>query len=286
METGQNSSERFRWSMLAWLALPLLVFWLAIGYLTGRSNVPKWEAENLGDESQVMAIERIEPFTISPLEWQETGLVTIWFDDAWLSQFTVAFPILEKYGLKAALSVPTNFLDFEGYMSSAQIKRLKLEGWEIASHTRSHGCNYDELGHGSLSDELRGSKDDLEKLGLRVENFVTPCGGDTEAVKEVAKQHYLSLRTTVNGLNPLPVNDPYFIKSKVVMPETNTQTVSAWLDEAVAQKAWLVLVFHQVDASKTEYSVTPGMFKEVVSLVNRSGLPVVLPTQALNLVID
>jgi hypothetical protein len=114
-----------RWPMLAWLVLPLLVFWLSVGYLVGRSQKPAWVTEKVTtDSKQVLSAqsyEAVEP--VGDFAWEGTGLVTFWFDDAWLSQYTVAFPLLEKYRVKAALSVATKMVGLEKYMSWAQIKR-------------------------------------------------------------------------------------------------------------------------------------------------------------------
>src|SRR5262249_5743061 len=45
------------------------------------------------------------PVGIPKFIWRKTGLVTLWFDNAWLSQFTMVAPIIEIIEAGAALSI-------------------------------------------------------------------------------------------------------------------------------------------------------------------------------------
>src|SRR5882757_2208938 len=68
-------------------------------------------------------------------------LVVLTFDDASKSHFTVARPLLKKYGFGATFFVtegfdfPTNKRD---YMSWEEIAALHKDGFEIGNHTRDH----------------------------------------------------------------------------------------------------------------------------------------------------
>lgn len=64
--------------------------------------------------------------------------VLIQFDDADLSQFEVAKPILDLYKFKASFFIMTVVLGKKGYMNADQIKQLSNEGHVIGSHTWDH----------------------------------------------------------------------------------------------------------------------------------------------------
>src|SRR5437016_4735643 len=68
-------------------------------------------------------------------------LVVLTFDDASKSHFTVARPVLKKYGLRATFFV-TEGWDFatnkRDYMSWEEIAQLHRDGFEIGNHTRDH----------------------------------------------------------------------------------------------------------------------------------------------------
>src|SRR5437660_12593310 len=68
-------------------------------------------------------------------------LVVLTFDDASKSHYTVARPLLKKYGFGATFFVtegfdfPTNKRD---YMTWEQIAQLHKDGFEIGNHTLDH----------------------------------------------------------------------------------------------------------------------------------------------------
>jgi peptidoglycan/xylan/chitin deacetylase (PgdA/CDA1 family) len=68
-------------------------------------------------------------------------LVVLTFDDASKSHFTVARPVLKKYGFGATFFVTEGF-DFptnkKDYMSWPEIVQLHKDGFEIGNHTRDH----------------------------------------------------------------------------------------------------------------------------------------------------
>lgn len=64
--------------------------------------------------------------------------VLIQFDDADLSQFEAAKPVLDKYKFKATFFIMTVVLGKKGYMRADQVKQLSDEGHIIGSHTWDH----------------------------------------------------------------------------------------------------------------------------------------------------
>lgn len=66
--------------------------------------------------------------------------VVITFDDAYIDNYEIAYPILEEFGYKGTFFVPTEFIDFgyEGYMTWAMIEEMAAAGHRFESHTKSH----------------------------------------------------------------------------------------------------------------------------------------------------
>src|SRR5262249_58798060 len=77
----------------------------------------------------------------SALEPIPDKLVVLTFDDASKSHYTIARPILKKYGFGATFFV-TEGWDFatnkRDYMSWEEIAQLHRDGFEIGNHTRDH----------------------------------------------------------------------------------------------------------------------------------------------------
>jgi hypothetical protein len=262
---------------LAWLLIPILLTWVSVSYLMGQITPSHWQA-SLPKQSNIKQIPAIASY-----QWDNQGLVTIWFDDAWLSQYQTAFPIMERYGFKGAVAVPTGHIGYESYMNWHQVKRLQFLGWEISAHSREHNCFLDVVGYSSIQSEILGSKEDLLKQGLQNDIYVAPCGITTPEMVNLIKSNYSSLRTVESGMNPLPIKNKYSLKIIEVNSVTDISEVKSWLQKAKQDRSWLILAFHQIDTEESYFSVTPLNFEKVLFEVKNSKLDVVLPSQVLNI---
>jgi peptidoglycan/xylan/chitin deacetylase (PgdA/CDA1 family) len=110
------------------------------------------------------------------------------FDDAHISVYTLAKPILDELGVPGTIFVPTDYPDsgrlmgWKGYdmwvgtpheqelacMSWDQLREVADHGWEIGAHTCSHPF-LTELSDADLRRELQGSRAACE------ENMGRPC---------------------------------------------------------------------------------------------------------------
>jgi peptidoglycan/xylan/chitin deacetylase (PgdA/CDA1 family) len=124
------------------------------------------------------------------------------FDDGYSDAYTNAFPILEKYHIKASFAIITDSVGNEGYMTWDQIRDLKAHGHEIVSHTVSHP-DLEISDMRRISYELHYSKLRLDlKLGQDTNILVYPSGKYDSRVVEIAKQEgYLLARSTSYGKN-------------------------------------------------------------------------------------
>src|SRR5438552_7321172 len=97
-------------------------------------------------------------------------LVVLTFDDSSKSHFTIARPLLKKYGFGATFFVtegfdfPTNKRD---YMTWEQIARLHEDGFEIGNHTLDHKSVTRDTVR-DLAAQVRGISARCEKHGIPV----------------------------------------------------------------------------------------------------------------------
>lgn len=273
-----------RLPLISWFILPILAVWLSTNYLLGLNRPVVWHDQS-NQKTKIVYMYEENPAKHS-FEWKKTGLITLWFDDAWYSQYSEGLPILETYKLTGALAVPTNFIDDEDYMTWTQVVRTQYKGWEITSHTKSHNCEPNKLDLKTVSEELVGSLKELREHNLNVSHFVTPCGVGNQNILKVTKDNYLSLRTTEEGLNELPVQNPYDLKIKVITRSTTLEDIKNWIEDARPQNAWLIISFHQIGNDNEEYEITPDLFQKAIETIASSGLPVVLPSQALQITLS
>jgi GT2 family glycosyltransferase/peptidoglycan/xylan/chitin deacetylase (PgdA/CDA1 family) len=128
-------------------------------------------------------------------------IVAVTFDDACAGIFENAVPVLRKLGLTAGVSVPTKYLDGRPVwlgsdlpfnednpvMNEEQVRELDRAGFEIFSHTVTHG-RLTELVDNRLSMELTESKRVLEKIiGRDVIGICYPEGDNDKRVCQYSR---------------------------------------------------------------------------------------------------
>jgi peptidoglycan/xylan/chitin deacetylase (PgdA/CDA1 family) len=138
------------------------------------------------------------------------ALITI--DDGYSVGYTVAWPILKKFGYPFTMFIYTDYVRGGpkaggGSLTWEQLAQMRDAGVSIQSHTVSHpdlrrkqaGATpeaYDEW----LWNELHGSKSIIEeKLGVRVTAFALPYGLTNDHVRDVATRAGYEAVFTVNG---------------------------------------------------------------------------------------
>lgn len=126
--------------------------------------------------------------------------VVITFDDGYEDNYTNAYPVLREYKFPATIFVPSELINAEGYLSTAQIKEMMANGIEVGSHTRRHAYLPD-LSFEQQKDEIRESKRRMEEiLGVEVAYFAYPSGGFSDGIKQMVKDAgYKGACTTNRG---------------------------------------------------------------------------------------
>jgi peptidoglycan/xylan/chitin deacetylase (PgdA/CDA1 family) len=129
------------------------------------------------------------------------GCVVLSFDDALLSQYTNALPVLARYGAPAAFFVMPGFSDgVHRYMGERELKALHDAGLEVEAHT-CHHANLVRLaprGDGPLMAELLDCKRRIESIiGAPVDYLAYPDGATSPTVlNAVARAGYRAAFTT------------------------------------------------------------------------------------------
>jgi len=119
-------------------------------------------------------------------------VVILNFDDGRKDQFTIAKPVLDKYGFKASFYVVCNYIgNKRGYMDWTQLESLNNEGHDIESHSMNHR-NLLNLPTNQLYFELGKSKECLQQRGIEATSFAYPFDAgyqDANVVNIVAKYY-------------------------------------------------------------------------------------------------
>lgn len=211
--------------------------------------------------------------------------VSFTFDDGLASTLSQAAPALAAHGLKGTAYITTgcigmtttpNACPADGdvpYLSWEELTQLQnTYGWEIGGHSVTHPqLATDNLTDAQLAQEVAGSRQALVDHGFDPVSFATPYGDyDNRALAEIAKS-YASHRGFWDVDNNLwPFND-YLINNVQVQEGVTVAQVKAKIDDAIANKRWIVLTFHDIrpnpSANPEDYQYATNKLNEIAAYV-------------------
>ena len=111
--------------------------------------------------------------------------VVLTFDDGYEDNYTVAFPILKKYGWTGTFFVVTSTIGTRGHMTPSQLDEMSRAGMAIESHGQHH-IDFSQLPLGAARTELSKSKRIIAGWsGKPVEFFAYPAGRFTPALERL-----------------------------------------------------------------------------------------------------
>jgi len=177
------------------------------------------------------------------------GLVSLNFDDGSRTIYYHAIPRLDAAGFKSTQYIVTKYMEnLSGYMKPDELLELKNNGHEIASHSVDHS-DLRNLTPEEISYQLGESKRILQRYGFDPKSFAYPYGYHTGEIEQALADHgYLAGRATFEGFN-IKDGNPYSLKIKSVTAITPFSQIAALIDQAMADKSWLIISFHRIDYS-------------------------------------
>src|SRR6478609_11211357 len=130
--------------------------------------------------------------------FNSTKVIVLAFDDSPKSQFTLAKPILDKYGFKGSFFTVCTFVNSGinnrygiDSMTWQDIKTLQQQGHDIESHTMTH-TNLNNKSQQNLDYEIGTSKQCLLNHGINSTVFAYPAstGHDNATVVNTVAKYY------------------------------------------------------------------------------------------------
>lgn len=151
--------------------------------------------------------------------------VVLTLDDGYESVYTVAYPVLRKYGFPATIFIYTDFVGAGSALKWPQMKEMVASGLiDIQPHSKSHSnltrrlTGESKTGYLSrLNRELRVPADLLRKrLGIPIHSFAYPYGAVDETVAKVTGREGYRLAVTVaRGGNPVFAH-PFLVRRTMI----------------------------------------------------------------------
>ena len=186
-------------------------------------------------ESQLQALKDAGYHTLTPDEAykvltenvlpENKKVVWLTFDDSLRDFYTQAFPILQKYQMKATNNVITGFVQAgrEDMLTLEQIREMKDQGMSFEDHTVNHP-DLSAAAADQQTAELRDSKSYLDSnLAQNTTTVAYPSGRYTPTTLQIAESlGYKMGLTTNNGLASLS-NGLLSLNRVRVNPSTTAQ---------------------------------------------------------------
>ncbi len=111
--------------------------------------------------------------------------VVLTFDDGYEDNYTVAFPLLRKYGFAGTFFVVTSSVGRRDHLTSAQIRAMAQAGMDIESHGVHH-VDFSRLSMTEARSELLQSRKTIEGwTGAPVVFFAYPAGRYSVALEHL-----------------------------------------------------------------------------------------------------
>jgi len=210
-------------------------------------------------------------------------LVSFVIDDGYTMDLTRLKPLFDSKGVVACTAVISNAIGTTGYLSLEQLMTLKNAGWEIASHSKSHPY-LSELTEPQIVEELKGSFDALNELGLEVETMVIPNSQHNALVREVSKRYYNATFTRMGSLISVPINTHNL--SRTLMgedapaPYNTLEYYKSRVDLALSNNSWLVFCLH---SNQFEGDTQFNYLSQTIDYIQGLGIDIVTPKQGLEI---
>jgi peptidoglycan/xylan/chitin deacetylase (PgdA/CDA1 family) len=194
------------------------------------------------------------------------GMVSFSYDDGHISHYKYAMFLHMLYNIPATFNIVSDLIGISNtWLSSSQIQGLAKRGHEIASHSKTHptgGTSFGGLSSEQTYNEASLSKIALENLGVEVNGFVVPGSSYADFQVPILAEYYdyvramkgrndnpeASVESAVDGnkLIAYPMKDTFDLCSYPVAYTTTTNTVIDLIDQAIAEKKYIIFMMHKI----------------------------------------
>jgi peptidoglycan/xylan/chitin deacetylase (PgdA/CDA1 family) len=232
----------------------------------------------------VLRVGRVDIIPNAPTQFPN-GVVSVTFDDVYVSQYTLARPRMDLYGFAATCYAVKESVGGAGFLSLAQLQAQQTDaGWDIAAHSytlNAHNNRFTSLSPAALDIELQSIKGWLLGNGFNEgsDHLAWPGGVYNAATLAAVRKYFTSARFILSRWpasgESFPPGDRYRIKALGVGISTTVATVQAAIDAAYANGEWLILSFHNITASPSAgIDYAQSSFNTIIDYLNTKGIPV------------
>jgi len=199
------------------------------------------------------------------------GVVSITFDDSYVTQFTGARPKMDALNFRGTLYTICDVIGPTPgtYLSLSQLQSVQNNsGWEIAGHAYSvvnHNAKYNTLTAATVEDDVRKTRMWMTANGFPSDSFAYPGGwfsktSDSQSIEALTCKYFSSGRgiSSADTLETFPPAMPFRMRSITGIGSlaggsarglpANLVGNGGALDRCQLNGDWTILTFHEVVA--------------------------------------
>jgi hypothetical protein len=193
-----------------------------------------------------------EPATAYPY-----GCLSFAFDDSYETTYTIAKPLMDAYGYHGTCYTLCNAIGQTGYLTTTEMDLMQDQGWDISYHAYNstvHNVSGGFTGSGLpvIQKDFILGKAWLKSHGYHGHSHGAFPGGYFKGatgsdILTLAKKNFKAFRTISSAtLESYPPAHPHRLRAYTVINTTALATLEAMIDDALAAKVWLIIVFHKL----------------------------------------
>ncbi|MBI3563132.1 MAG: polysaccharide deacetylase family protein [Gammaproteobacteria bacterium] len=116
----------------------------------------------------------------------DSNRVILSFDDGWMTDYTIATPLLGEFNMSAAFFIVTDFIGKDSYLTAMQIKAMHQAAMDIQIHGKTHEF-LTLLNNDEIIAQLQYAKNFTEDLlGKNIDSLSFPGGRGDDRVIDIA----------------------------------------------------------------------------------------------------
>ena len=210
-------------------------------------------------------------------------LIVFTIDDAYLTDYTIAFPLFEQYGIKGTSFAVPSWVGTSRYCDWSHLREMSSSDfWDVQCHTYTHRL-MGELSEAELRLEFEDTTSAFEANGLpKPKHLAYPYGSHSQLSLDVAKEYRLTQRGTGrlksggNQRQQIKLNPYHFIRATSVDMETEEQfsEIKKAIQWGVDTGKVMVLYCHQVKnvVNGYQYNILEYYLIELVKFIASLGV--------------
>lgn len=177
---------------------------------------------------RVISLDELMGFLAQGERMPRRGVV-ITFDDGYEETYTVAWPLLQRFGFPATVFVTPGEVGLPGFITWDQVVDMSRDAVTIGSHTMHHSY-VPLMKEDQLIEELVDSKRLLEeRIGQTVGYLSYPVGGFTPQAQALAKQAGYRAACTTNRAAARTASIDRYALRRIKVTERDAHPLLFWV---------------------------------------------------------